>query len=67
MDARHYHCKDLERNRSQTETMLQAALAEARWAMWEVTNAEDHLLEADLQVGRARNIIKKCGFADVLE
>jgi hypothetical protein len=57
----------VERNRSQLETMLQAALAEARRAMREVTNAEDRLLEADLQVGRARTIIKKCGFASVLE
>lgn len=34
--------------------------------MREVQIAEDQLLEADLQAGRAWTIIKKSGFADVL-
>lgn len=58
--------KTLESNRSQLQTMLQAALAHVRQAMREVQIVEDQLLEADLQTGRARTIIKKSGFADVL-
>ena len=42
----------VESNRSQIETMLQAAIAHARRAMREVQIAEDQLLEADLQAGR---------------
>lgn len=46
---------------------MQAALAQAQRAMREVTNAEDQSFEVDLQAGRARTIIKKSGFADVLQ
>jgi hypothetical protein len=45
---------------------LQVALAQARKAMNEVQKVEEKLFEADLQAGRARTIIKKSGFADVL-
>ena len=46
--------------------MLQVALAQARKAMNEVQKVEEKLFEADLQAGRARTIIKKSGFGDVL-
>jgi hypothetical protein len=57
----------VESNRSQLKTMLQDVLAQARQAMKEVQIVEDQLFEADLQASRARTIIKKSGFADVLQ
>ena len=57
----------VENNRSQLETMLQDALAQVQQAMREVQIVEDELLEADLQAGRARTIIRNSGFADVLQ
>lgn len=56
-----------ERNRSQLEINLQAALALAQKAMREVRTVEDQLFEADIEAGRARTIIQKCGFADILQ
>ena len=56
----------MESQRSQLEFTLQAALDQARQAMREVQIIEHQLFEADLQAGRARLIIKKSGFGDVL-
>jgi hypothetical protein len=47
--------------------MLHTALDHAHQALREVQIAEDQLFEADLLAGRARTIIKKSGFADVLQ
>jgi hypothetical protein len=55
----------VESNRNQLEMELEAAQAHARQAMREVQNVEDQLFEADRQAGKARTIIKECGFADV--
>lgn len=56
----------VESNRNQLEMELEVAQAHARRAMREVQNVEDRLFEADLQAGKARTIIRECGFADVL-
>lgn len=56
----------VESDRNQLEFTLQAALDQARQAMREVQIIEHQLFEADLQAGRARIIIKKSGFGDVL-
>ena len=57
----------VESNRNQLKTMLQDVLARARQVAKEVGIIEDQLFEADLQASRARTIIKKSGFADVLQ
>jgi hypothetical protein len=57
----------MENTRSQLEIMLQAALAQVQHAMREVQTVEDQIFEADIQAGRARTIIRKCGFADILQ
>ena len=57
----------VEKKRSQLESTLQAALDHARQAWREVQIVKDQLFEADLLAGRARIIIKKSGFADVLQ
>ena len=45
---------------------LEATQAQACQAMKEVQVIEDRLLEANLQAGKARAIIRECGFTDVL-
>lgn len=52
-------CREVERT-------FQDALAEKQRAVWRFRRARDRLTEAEFRVGKARNIIRKSGFEEVL-
>jgi hypothetical protein len=48
-------------------TMLKRALAQVQDAVRQVQNAEDKLAQTDMRIGKARWVIKQCGFGEVMK
>lgn len=48
------------------ERTFQDALAEMHQAVWKFRRARTQLTEAEFRVGKARNVIRKSGFEEVL-
>ena len=48
-------------------TMLKHALAQVQDAVCQVHNAENKLAQMDVCIGKARWVIKRCGFGEVMK